>query len=106
MESSTLNMQALALASPAAGSLPGFVLILLVFVIFYVLLIMPVQRRQKKLQRMLKELKTGDRVITTGGLRGTIISLKDDAVQLRLPPDNLKLEFVRSAIAHVEAPES
>ena len=93
-------------AAPGPGSsLPGFLLILFVFVIFYVLLIMPVQRRQKRLQRMLRELKAGDRVVTTGGLRGVIISLRDDAVQLRLAPDNLKLEFVRNAIAHVEAPE-
>jgi preprotein translocase subunit YajC len=55
---------------------------------------------------MLQGLKTGDRVITTGGMRGTIISLKDDSLQLRIAPDNIKLEFVRNAIAHVEAPES
>ncbi len=93
------------LAAPANGSLPGFILILFIFVIFYVLLIMPVQRRQKRLQRMLRELKTGDRVVTTGGMRWVIISLRDESVQLRIPPDNLKMEFVRSAIAHVEAPE-
>lgn len=78
-------------------------MILAVFAIFYFLLIMPVQRRQKKIQKMIRELKTGDRVITTGGLRGTIVSLKDDILQLRIAPDGIKLELVRSAVAQVLA---
>ncbi len=85
--------------------MPGLLMLLFLFAIFYVLLIMPMQRRQKRVQRMLRELKTGDRVVTTGGLRGVIISLRDDSIQLRVAPDNLKMEFVRNAIAHVEAPE-
>ena len=76
-------------------------MIVAVFAIFYFLLIMPVQRRQKKMQKMVRELKTGDRVITSGGLRGTIVSLKEDSLQLRIPPDQVKLELVRSAVAHV-----
>jgi len=92
-----ISMQA---APPGGGSL-GLVMILAVFAIFYFLLIMPVQRRQKRTQKMLRELKTGDRVITSGGLRGTIVSIKDDTLLLRLAPDQVKLEFVRSAVAHV-----
>ncbi|MGH9466997.1 MAG: preprotein translocase subunit YajC [Terriglobales bacterium] len=87
--------------SAAGGGGVGLLLILAVFAIFYFLLIMPVQRRQKKVQKMHRELKTGDRVITSGGIRGTIISLKDDTLQLRCAPDQLKLEFVRSAVAQV-----
>ena len=52
-------------------------------------------------ESVIKALKTGDKVITNGGLRGTIISIKDDAVQLRVPPDNLRLEVARSSIASV-----
>jgi preprotein translocase subunit YajC len=48
---------------------------------------------------MLSNLKSGDRVTTNGGIRGVIIAVKDDVVQLRIPPDNIKLEFVKSAIA-------
>ena len=54
---------------------------------------------------MLNNLKAGDRVTTTGGIRGTIIAVRDDTVQLRLPPDNIKLEFVKSAIASVTTPD-
>jgi preprotein translocase subunit YajC len=54
---------------------------------------------------MLNDLKNGDKVVTTGGLRGTIVSLKDDAVQLRVPPDNLRLEVTRASIASVATPE-
>ena len=50
-------------------------------------------------------LKPGDKVTTTGGMRGTIIALRDDAVQLRLPPDNIKVEVAKSAIASVTTPE-
>ena len=77
----------------------------LIFAIFYFLLIMPQQRRQKKWQRMLGELKTGDKVVTSGGLRGTIVALKDDSIHLRVPPDNLRLEVTRSSVASVSTPE-
>jgi len=71
------------------------------FAVFYFLLILPQQRRQKKWQAMLSELKTGDKVVTSGGLRGTIFSIKDDALVLRVPPDNLKLEVTRGSIVTV-----
>ena len=78
---------------------------LIMFALLYLLLIMPNQRKQKKWQEMLSQLKSGDRVTTNGGIRGTIISVKDDAVQLRIPPDNIKLEFVKNAIASVSTSE-
>jgi preprotein translocase subunit YajC len=83
----------------------GFAPLIFIFAIFYFLLIMPQQRRQKKWQQMLGELKTGDKVVTTGGLRGTIIALKDDAIHLRVPPDNLRIEVSRSSIASVSTAE-
>jgi len=79
--------------------------LLFIFAIFYFLLIMPQQRKQKKWQAMLSELKTGDKVTTSGGLRGTIMSLKDDAVTLRVPPDNLKLEVSRGSVVSVTTQE-
>ena len=50
---------------------------------------------------MLGQLKTGDKVVTSGGLRGTIVALKDDALHLRVPPDNLRVEVTRSSIVSV-----
>jgi len=69
------------------------------------LLILPQQRKQKKWQAMLGELKNGDRIVTSGGLRGTIVSLKDDALVLRVPPDNLKLEISRASVVSVTTAE-
>jgi preprotein translocase subunit YajC len=76
-----------------------------IFAIFYVMLIMPQQKRQKKWQQMLSTLKNGDKVVTSGGIRGIIISVKDDAVQLRVPPDNLRIEVARSAVTALVNPE-
>lgn len=79
--------------------------LLFIFAIFYFLLIMPQQRRQKKWQKMLGELKTGDKVVTNGGIHGTIIALRDEYVHLRIPPDNLRLEVTRASIATVASGE-
>ena len=100
-----MTMYALLLFQQAGGSGLGILMMVFIFAIFYFVLILPQQRRQKKWQQMLGELKTGDKVTTSGGIRGTIIALRDDAVHLRVPPDNLKIEVVRSAIASVQAEE-
>ena len=71
-------------------------------VIFYVLLILPAQRRQKKTQAMLSAIKNGDKVITSGGLYGTIVGLEGEAVQLRIA-DQVKVKVARSAIASVQS---
>jgi len=85
----------------------GQIVILVVFVgVFYFLLIRPQQNRQRKWQSMLGNLKPGDKVTTTGGIRGVIVSIKDDAIQLRIPPDNLRIEVVKSAIASVTQDEA
>ena len=96
---------ALWLQVPGGSSLLTIAPLLFIFAIFYFLLIMPQQRRQKKWQAMLGELKTGDRVTTSGGLRGTIMSLKDDSLILRVPPDNLKLEVTRGSVVSVTTAE-
>jgi preprotein translocase subunit YajC len=87
------------------GSTMQLLLPLVFIAAMYFLLIAPNQKKQKKWQEMLGHLKNGDRVTTNGGIRGTIISVKDDVVQLRVPPDNIKLEFVKSAIAAVTTPD-
>jgi preprotein translocase subunit YajC len=79
--------------------------LLFIFAIFYFLLILPQQRRQKKWTAMLDSLKTGDKVVTSGGLRGTIVALKDDSVHLRVPPDNLRLEVTKASVTQVTTTE-
>ena len=59
------------------------------------------QRKQKRWQEVINGLKTGDRVTTSGGLRGTIIALKDDSVHLRVPPDNLRVEVTKASVVQV-----
>lgn len=81
-----------------AGGIGPIVMMVAIFAIFYFLLIMPQQRRQKKWQEMLKQVKSGDKVVTSGGLTGTVLSAKDDSLILRVPPDNIKLEVARSSI--------
>ena len=97
-----MSLLAFAALPPGIVSFLPFVLIIAVF---YFLMIRPNQAKQKQWQEMLNNLKPGDRVTTSGGIRGTVISVREDAVQLKLPPDNLKLEFVKSAIASVTTPE-
>jgi len=90
----------LLLQTPGSSNpLVGFLPILLIFGIFYFLLFMPMQRQKKRQQKMLRELANGDKVLTNGGIIGTIVKLDDDAIILRVKPDNLKLEVARSAVA-------
>jgi preprotein translocase subunit YajC len=88
------------LAMQASGGLPGLVLFLPVILVFGYMFYSQ-QRRQKKWQSMLDSIKTGDKVTTTGGLRGTVVALKEDAIHLRVPPDNLRLEVTKASVAQL-----
>lgn len=69
----------------------------LVLAIFYFIILLPMKRRQKKVQEFLQSLKAGDRVITSGGIYGTIAKISDDSLQLQVA-QNVRLEVARSAI--------
>jgi preprotein translocase subunit YajC len=86
------------------GGITLFLPLILIMVVFYFLMIMPAQRRQKKITAMLSNLKNGDKVITNGGIYGTIAGLEDDAVQLRIA-EQLKIKIARNAIAGLQAEE-
>lgn len=94
------------LAAPAGGSSIPMLLPLLLIPVLYLVMIRPQQKRQKQWQEMLGGLKTGDRVTTSGGIRGIILSIKDDAIIIRVAPDNLKMEVAKNAIASVTTQES
>lgn len=92
----------------AGGSgMASLLMMAAIFAVFYFLLIMPQQKRQKKWQEMLGSLKAGDKVTTSGGLMGTILSMKDSeggdagSIILRIPPDNIKVQVSRSSIVSV-----
>ena len=84
--------------------MPGLVLFLPLILLFGYMFYSQ-NRKQKKWQSLLGSLKTGDKVVTSGGLRGTIVALKDDALHLRVPPDNLRIEVTRASIVSVTTPE-
>ncbi len=89
-------------AQAAGNGLVAFLPLVIIMVIFYVLLILPAQRRQKKTQAMLNALKNGDKVVTSGGLYGTIVGLEPEAVQLRIA-EQVKVKVARSAIADIQS---
>lgn len=76
--------------------------IVAIVAVFYFLIIRPQNKKQKETQRMLSELKKGDRVVTIGGIHGLIQSVRESTVILRVD-ENCKVEFSRSAIGTVEA---
>jgi preprotein translocase subunit YajC len=84
--------------SGGAGGLMGLLPILLMFVIFYFLLIRPQQKQARKHQDFVKNLKTGDRVVTTGGLHGEVKGLTETTVTLEIA-EKVRVKVTRSAIS-------
>jgi preprotein translocase subunit YajC len=91
----------------AGGGFGGLLIPLgLMFGIMYLMVIMPQQKQRKKMQEMLSALKTGDKVVTNGGIYGTVSGIDGDSLILKIsaePP--VKIRILRSAIAQVEASE-
>ena len=88
--------------TPQAGSGPGAIAVqlipmVLIFAIFFFLLIRPQQRERKRRDEMLASLKKGDRVVTSGGLIGTIVGINEQTVTLRIA-DTVRVECLRSAV--------
>ncbi len=90
------------------GSAPIWPMLIVLFVIFYFFIIRPQSKKQKDMKEMLNNIQKGDRVITIGGMYGTILGIKekkdakteDDIIVLKVS-DTSKIEMVRSAIARV-----
>jgi len=98
--SANLALSLVAQAQP--GGIALFLPLILIMVIFYFLMILPAQRRQKKVTEMLSALKNGDKVITNGGIYGTIVGLEGDTVQLRIA-EQVKMKVARNAIAGLQS---
>lgn len=85
---------------PAFGD--QFVLILIIFSIFYFIVFRPMRKRQRDTEQMLTALKSGDRVVTNGGIYGTVVGVSDDTIQLRVA-DHVKIQIAKSAITRLAA---
>ena len=86
------------------GALGGLLPMLLIIGVFYMLLIRPQQKRQKQLQETISQLKAGDRIVTTGGVIGTITTVRDTSFLIR-SADKSILEIARSAVAGIDEEE-
>ena len=86
------------------GGIVSFLPLIFILGIFYLLVFLPARKKQKKLQEMIDSLKAGDKVITNGGIYGTIVGIKEDRIQLRIA-ENVKIELSRNAVAALQGSE-
>jgi preprotein translocase subunit YajC len=101
----SLILQSTAPVSPYASYFQ-YVPFVGIALVFYFMILQPTQRQKKRQQEMLSQLKSGDVVTTTGGIVGTIVSAEADTIVLRVKPDNVKLQFSRTAVGAVIAPDA
>jgi preprotein translocase subunit YajC len=94
-----LDRLLLAMGTPQQGANPlvSFIPLIAMLAIFYFILVLPMKKKQQKVQAFLQALKEGDRIVTSGGLFGTITKLKDDAVQLQIA-QNVRVDISKAAI--------
>lgn len=90
---------------PQANPLVSLFPIAAIFAIFYFLLIRPQQKQQKEHEKMLESVKKGDRILTTGGLYGTVVGTKDKDLEVRFS-ESVKLQVARSAVAKLLGSET
>ena len=83
------------------GAFTGLIPLLLIFSIFFFLVIRPEQQRRKKVQELVDNLKVGDKIITTGGIHGVVLNLRNDRLTIR--SDQARLEISRAAVAGLQA---
>jgi preprotein translocase subunit YajC len=95
----SLDTFLLAMGAPSQGTNPlvSFIPMIALLAIFYFILVLPMKKKQQKVQAFLSALKEGDRIVTSGGMFGTITKIKDDAVQLQIA-QNVKIDVSRAAI--------
>lgn len=90
-------------AQQAVNPMVNLIPFVLMFVIFYFLLIRPQKAKEKEHQKMLSALDKNDEVVTTGGIHGTIVAVKDKTVTIRVD-ENVKIEIEKNCIAYVKKP--
>jgi preprotein translocase subunit YajC len=88
-------------AAGAAGGFASFIPLILIFVVFYFLLIRPQQKQAKLQQAFLNDLKKGNKVVTKGGIYGTIIGINDNVVTLEIAKD-VSIKITRDGIGSAQ----
>jgi preprotein translocase subunit YajC len=94
----------LLLQAQQPGGIVAFLPLIFILAIFYLIVFLPARRRQKKVQEMIDNLQAGDKIITSGGIYGTIVGFKSDRIQLRVA-ENVKIEMSRNAVAALQKPD-
>jgi preprotein translocase subunit YajC len=100
-----MSQQIALLLFQQGSPLTTFIPLILVFVVFYILIIIPQRKRQRAIDNMLDNLKSGDKVVTNGGIYGTIVSIRDDkrTVQLKISENPvIRVEIARTAISGMQ----
>lgn len=87
-------------ANPIASLLP----FALMFLVLYLLILRPQMKKQRNQQRMIDELEKNDEIVTSGGIHGTILNIKDDILVVKIA-DNVKIEVSRAAVSRVKNKE-
>jgi preprotein translocase subunit YajC len=98
----------LAMGAPPGGGVNPYVQLIpiaLVFAIFYFIILLPTKRRQKRLQEFLDTLKVGDKVVTSGGIYGSVTKVNGQTVQLQIA-EKVRIELSRNAIVGYQGQES
>jgi len=88
----------------AVNPIINFFPLILIFVIFYFLLIRPQKTKEKEHQKMIANLNKNDEVVTSSGIHGTIVNVKDKTVILRID-ENVKIEVEKNCIAYIKKPQ-
>jgi preprotein translocase subunit YajC len=93
--------------APADGAASPFVQLvpfLVIFAVFYFLVFAPMRKKQKTQSEMLRNLKAGDKVVTSGGIYGVVVGVTEHVVQLRIA-DQVKIDVSKSAVAGLQSPD-
>ncbi|MFC2169403.1 preprotein translocase subunit YajC [Acidobacteriota bacterium] len=96
----TFFRQADAVPRQGGSFITALIPFILIFLIFYVLIIMPSRKRQKKHQDMVAQLKPGDKIVTSGGIYGSVMGVQKDRIELKIA-SNVKIDITKNSVAAI-----
>ena len=90
------------LTAPAGGLGSSIVMLVVMFAVFYFMLIRPENKRKKEAEQMRSAVKTGDKIVTIGGICGTVVNVKENRIVIETSADQVRIEFEKWAISSNE----